>query len=171
MSKKFSSTKFGGFINKVAATGLDVISIVGKAKNGNILGAINETKNLLSKEPNKESDDLLAELIKKKFEFKSDYDKYLEDVKDARDMYESSSHTQSDKIANIVIKYNLPIIAVLVFINIIAVFQLRQYQGMVAIVSNFIGITISQLFNERQSVINFFFGSSQGSKDKDIKLK
>jgi len=38
---------------------------------------------------------------------------------------------------------------------------------LVAIVSNFIGITIGQLFNERQAVVNFFFGSSKGSKDKD----
>lgn len=170
MKKDFKSTKFGKFINKVAATGLDVVSIVGKAKSGNIIEAISETKELLSKKPNDSSDTLLSELIKKKNEFKSDFDKYLEDVKDARDMYEKASHEQSDKIADIVIKYNLPIIGVLVLVNIIAVFQLRQYQGMVAIISNFIGITISQLFSERQSVINFFFGSSKGSKDKDFKL-
>lgn len=170
MKKNFNETKFGSFINKVAATGLDVVSIVGKAKSGNILEAISDTKTLLSKKPNTESDSLLSELIKKKSEFKSDFELYLEDVKDARDMYENTSHVQGDKIADIVIKYNLPIIAVLVLINIVAVFQLRQYQGMVAIISNFIGITISQLFSERQSVINFFFGSSKGSKDKDIKL-
>jgi hypothetical protein len=37
----------------------------------------------------------------------------------------------------------------------------------IAIVSNFIGIAIGNLFSERQSVVNFFFGSSVGSKLKD----
>jgi len=171
MSKKFEEkTKLGQFLTKATSKGVNVVSAILKAKDGDFVGAYEEAKKVLNKSENIESDNLLSELIKKKTEFRSDYDKYLEDVKDARSMYETASKTQSNKIADIVIKYNLPIIGILVLINIIAVFQLRQYQGMVAIVSNFIGITISQLFNERQSVINFFFGSSQGSKDKSIRL-
>jgi hypothetical protein len=44
---------------------------------------------------------------------------------------------------------------------------LKDEGEVIAIVSNFIGIAMGHLFNERQSVINFFFGSSRGSKLKD----
>ena len=165
-----NKTKLGKFLSKAKDRGIDVFQAVKLAKENDFIGAFTEIKSALSKSPNNSNEDLLSELVKKKTEFREDYVKYLEDVQDAREMYQNTEHKQSNKIADIVIKFNLPIIAILVLINILAVFQLRQYQGMVAIVSNFIGITISQLFNERQSVINFFFGSSQGSKDKSIKL-
>ena len=63
-------------------------------------------------------------------------------------------------------KYNLVIVFLLVIINVIAVWYLKNDAAVLAIISNFIGITLGALLNERQAVINFFFGSSMGSKNK-----
>jgi len=93
---------------------------------------------------------------------------WLENTNKARDMYKSTGHEEADRIASHVIKYNLPVILALVVINIMAVTYLERGE-IIAIVSNFIGMAIHALFNERQSVINFFFGSSKGSRDKSKK--
>lgn len=163
--KKFEDkTKFGKFLSRASSKGLNVISAIGKAKDGDFIGAFEDVKKVLSKDP--QNDGLLSELIKKKSEFKSDYDKYLEDIKDARDMYTDTGHKMADQIAGKVINQNLPIIFSLIIINVLSVWLLKGQGEIIAIVSNFIGIAIGHLFNERQSIINFFFGSSRGSKDK-----
>ena len=77
-------TKFGQFLSKASNKGLNVISAIGKAKNGDFIGAYEDVKQVLSKEPNETNDNLLSELIKKKSEFKSDYQLFLEDTQDAR---------------------------------------------------------------------------------------
>ena len=94
----------------------------------------------------------------------------MKDLADARDMYKNTDHIMADEIANKIIKFNLPVILGLVVTNIAAVMLLEGKGEVIAIVSNFIGIAIGNLFVERQSVVNFFFGSSQGSKDKQEQL-
>ncbi len=89
-----------------------------------------------------------------------------QDLKDARDMYKNTGHDQADKIAHAVIRYNLPMVALLVFANAIALYFIRDATIAVAI-GNVIGASIQALWNERQQVIGFFFGSSLGSKLKD----
>ena len=78
-----------------------------------------------------------------------------------------TEHTMSDKIASQVISKNLFIIALLVFANIATLYYFKEDATLIAIVSNIIGIAIGNLFAERQAIINFFFGSSIGSKAKD----
>lgn len=89
----------------------------------------------------------------------------------AHETYRAKS-TMQDTIATKIINNNLPFIVLLVLINIAVVYFLRdkEYSVLVAAVSNIIGITIGNLFTERQSVVNFFFGSSIGSKDKQDRL-
>ena len=77
---------------------------------------------------------------------------------------------QADKIADQIIKYNLPVIFVLVLANVFIVHYLKDEATLIAIASQVIGIAIGKLFAERQSIVNFFFGSSMGSKEKDLKL-
>lgn len=76
----------------------------------------------------------------------------------------------ADTVATQIIKRNLPIIAVLLTINIAIVYFMKEFPNMIAIASNIIGIATANLFNERQAVVNFFFGSSIGSKEKDDKI-
>lgn len=90
--------------------------------------------------------------------------------KEAHETYRIN-HNMADKIAESVIKWNLPTIFVLVVINIVIVDVFKDNAPLMAIASNIIGIAIGKLFTERQAVINFFFGSSIGSKDKDIQIQ
>jgi len=89
----------------------------------------------------------------------------------ASDQYQKTGHKQADKIADHVVKYNLPTIVGLVVANAGAVWFLGEKGTLIAIVSNLIGVVIGQLLQERQSVISFFFGSSLGSKQKGVQLK
>lgn len=92
----------------------------------------------------------------------------LENTKSARDMYKVNPE-QASKVADSIMKYNLVIVFLLVIINVLAVIHLKDDAAILAIVSNFIGIVMMALIQERQSVVNFFFGSSMGSKNKTNK--
>jgi len=89
----------------------------------------------------------------------------LQNTMDARRMYEKDDGT-ADEIANVVIKYNLAIVFLLVGIQLVAVIYLAESAALLAVASNIIGIVIHALLKERQDIINFFFGSSLGSKIK-----
>lgn len=80
------------------------------------------------------------------------------------------NHSMADKIAKAIINWNLPIIFLLVFMNLYILDTFKDNASLLAVASNIIGIAIGKLFSERQSVINFFYGSSIGSKDKDVQI-
>lgn len=88
-----------------------------------------------------------------------------EDLKSARAMYSETEHTMADKIAASVIKWNLWMVVMLVGVNVGVLLYVTNPTIAVA-VGNIIGASISYLWQERQSVIGFFFGSSHGSKTK-----
>ncbi len=90
-----------------------------------------------------------------------------QDRKDARAMHNQHPE-QADKIADRIMKYNLPYILFLLVANCLAMFFLREYSAILAIVSNLIGMTLKSLFDERNCVTGFYFGSSMGSKNKDM---
>ena len=89
------------------------------------------------------------------------------DRQDARAMHNQHPE-QADKIADRIMKYNLPYILFLLVANCFAMFFLRDYSAILAIVSNLIGMTLKSLFDERNCVTGFYFGSSMGSKNKDV---
>jgi len=89
------------------------------------------------------------------------------DRQDARAMHNKHPE-QADKIADGIMKYNLPYIFVLLVANVLAMFFLKDYSAILAIVSNLLGMTIKSLFDERNCVTGFYFGSSMGSKNKDV---
>jgi len=92
----------------------------------------------------------------------------LENIKDSRSMYRINGNT-ADKIAEKIINENLWMIFGLIAVQIVTmIFVPAKYTTELAIVSNLIGIVIGKLLHERQSVINFFFGSSFGSKLKTV---
>lgn len=94
----------------------------------------------------------------------------LADVKDARDMYKITGHEQADKIADDIMKRNLPYLVGLASVNIlILVFseKLELNTPVVLAVGNLIGMVIQSLINERAQVVGFYMGSSIGSKIKD----
>jgi len=131
-------------------------SVLASAAAGNWLGAVST---LIQKDPDITKEQELA--IEKAITLE------YQDLADARDMYKTTGHEMTDFIATNIIKKNLPYIIGLVVANVAAVMVLKGQGEIIAIVSNFIGIAIANLFMERQSVVNFFFGSSVGSKLKD----
>ena len=88
----------------------------------------------------------------------------------AHETYQIKS-TMADTIAKQIITRNLPIIGILVLVNVALVYFLQDKASLIAIASNIIGVAIGNLFNERQAIVNFFFGSSLSSKDKDEQIK
>jgi len=89
----------------------------------------------------------------------------LENLQSARATYQVNP-SQVNKVADSIMTYNLVIVFLLVIINIAATIHLEDNGPLIAIVSNFIGIAIQALLNERQAVTGFFLGSSLGSKLK-----
>jgi hypothetical protein len=89
------------------------------------------------------------------------------DRQNARAMHNQHPE-QADEIANRIMKYNLPYILFLLVANCLAMFFLREFSAILAIISNLIGMTLKSLFDERNCVTGFYFGSSMGSKNKDV---
>lgn len=155
--KKFKETKVGAFLGKNAPDILDAIgdffppaAIVARI--------VNPELEKLDKAKQEEFYKLLDE------EYEKERAYALENTADARDMY-ASSKAMSDNLANRIMSYNLPVMGVMIVINVLCVLWLNS--ALLAIVSNVIGQLMQQLANERTTVVNFFFGSSLGSKTKD----
>jgi hypothetical protein len=155
MSIKLKDTKIGAFLKDKAPDVLDVVGDLLPDK-----GALGIVKNVIDKAvPDKK------EALALKKEISSMEREYLKDVQDAREMYENTDHKQADKIADKIINWNLIIILALVIIQVLVIMYV---DGQVAaVITGVVGTVIGALINERNTVVNFFFGSSQGSKDKD----
>ena len=93
----------------------------------------------------------------------------LADLADARQMYGNQS-AMADKLANRIMSWNLPAIVCLVAGNCAVVYTIENPTIAVAL-GNIIGASITYLWQERQQVVGFFFGSSIGSKDKNDLLR
>ena len=111
----------------------------------------------------KEQDSLRAQVLALAKLEQEKYDK-------AHETYQTKSG-MADGIAKQIIQRNLPIIALLVVVNVLLVYFMKDEATLIAIASNIIGITIGNLFAERQAIVNFFFGSSIGSKQKSEQIK
>jgi len=91
------------------------------------------------------------------------------DRADAREMYKHH-HGMQDKVATSIMTYNLPTVAALVLANVaIAIWVPNDYAVAMQGVGTLIGIVINALLKERQDLIGFNFGSSTGSKMKEVK--
>jgi hypothetical protein len=86
----------------------------------------------------------------------------IQTILNAQDMYKVKNE-QADKIANSIFAWNLPFIGILITVNILAV-QYITDGAMLAVVTNITGMALKTAFDERQTVLNFFFGSSMGSR-------
>ena len=89
--------------------------------------------------------------------------------KQAHETYQTKN-SMADKVALQIISRNLPLIGLLVIMNVSIVYLFKDNATLIAIASNVIGVAIGNLFSERQAVVNFFMGSSLGSKEKSLQL-
>ncbi len=160
MKKSFKDTKVGNFLSKVAPSVLDIVgdSIPG----GKMIKSLLQNSNIELSVPQEAE---LNEAIRQ-YELE-EYQMLLDDRAGARAMYISKS-VKADQIAESIMKWNLPMILGLVVLNILATLYLDK--ALLAIVANVIGFVLNALITERSTLIQFFFGSSEGSKTKDNKL-
>lgn len=86
----------------------------------------------------------------------------------ARNMYMSTGHDQADKIANGVMKWNMPLAVLIGLVQIIVLSYFTPLPDMVVLaIGNVSGYITKGLLDERATVCGFYFGSSIGSKVKD----
>lgn len=156
MKKKFKDTKVGQLLAPVAPHIIDMV--------GDVFPPAKLLKALVDNE--KSIPPNVAVDIDKALE---DYDLEVlkiqsQDRASARAMY-GLKNEKADHIASSVMKWNLPVVIALIGINVLAVMYLEA--AVIAIIANVIGFALNSLLNERLTILQFFFGSSQGSKEKD----
>ncbi len=153
-NKKFKDTKVGRFLATAAPTVLDMV--------GDAFPPVEILANMVNKtSPELKGDPAYEKALE---QYKTELEYQIENTKGARNIYTQSKDI-TDTLANKIMNWNLPLILVLVVLNIVCVRWLDS--TLLAIVSNVIGMVMQKLFEERSAVTNFFFGSSQGSKQKD----
>ena len=152
-------TRVGNWLRQIGRSDIleTAISMVGDVATGDILGAV---KTLIKQDKgiSKEQEKAANTLIE------MDY----KDRAGAREMYKEENQ-MADEIAKRVIIWNLWIVFLAIVIEILVVIYMED-KTLIAIISSAIGGLVTALLQERQQVINFFFGSSIGSKNKDKQL-
>ena len=154
-----SGTRVGNWLRKIGRSDIleTAIAMAGDVATGDFLGVV---KTLLHKDKgiSIEQEKEANKLIELDFE----------DRASAREMYKTENQ-MADQIANRVIVWNLWIVFLAIVIEILVVIYMQD-KTLIAIISSAIGGLTTALLQERQQVINFFFGSSIGSKNKDKEL-
>ena len=89
----------------------------------------------------------------------------------ATSKYINTDHKVADEIALKIIKENVYWIMLCIVIELVAIVYLQDNGNLLAVISGIFGSAITYLYQERQSVINFHFGSSLGSKIKDAFIR
>jgi hypothetical protein len=152
-------TRIGNWLRAIGRSDIldKAINMVGDVATGDILGAV---KTLIKKD-----DTISPEQEKEAFKLiELDY----QDRAGAREMYKVENQ-MADSIAKRVIVWNLWIVFIALLIEILVVIYMED-KTLIAIISSAIGGLTTALLQERQQVINFFFGSSIGSKNKEKQL-
>lgn len=154
-------TKVGNFLRELGRGDIleKALGVAGNIASGNYLGII---KTLTEQDPD------ITPTMQAEIDKRIDLD--YQDRENARKMYTESDHSMADDVAKRVINYNLWVVLAALIIEIGCVFYLED-KVLIAIISGAVGAITQALLQERQQVIAFFFGSSQGSKEKTKMLK
>lgn len=164
--KKFKDSKLFKTIKEVAPQVLDTVTDIA-ADVYPPLGAVNElVDKALGVAQDEENEDAIYELQYERGEYMKELELYYADLHSARDMYKEKSD-MADSVAKKIIDWNLWILLALVVIQVLVIMFVDGQ--IAAVVTGVVGTITGALINERNTVVNFFFGSSQGSKDKDKK--
>lgn len=162
--KKFKDSKLFKTIKEVAPQVLDTVTDIA-ADVYPPLGAVNElVDKALGVAQDEENEDAIYELQYERGEYMKELELYYADLDSARDMYKEKSD-MADSVAKKIIDWNLWILLALVVIQVLVIMFVDGQ--IAAVVTGVVGTITGALINERNTVVNFFFGSSQGSKDKD----
>jgi len=155
MKKAFKDTAIGGFLGKVAP---EVLETVGDAfPPVKVLAALFDHELQVSGEDQKKFDELLARYENEELKL------YLADVADARGM-QKTALGQDDKFSKRFIYWLTAGSLFLGFLYVFVITFLTIPAENQRFADTILGVVISIIFG---TIYNFYFGSSQGSKDKD----
>lgn len=164
--KKFKDSKLFKTIKDVAPQVLDTVTDIA----ADVYPPLGVVNNLVDKAlgvaQEEENEDAIYELQYERGEYMKELELYYADLDSARDMYKEKSD-MADSVAKKIIDWNLWILLALVIIQVLVIMFVDGQ--IAAVVTGVVGTITGALINERNTVVNFFFGSSQGSKDKDKK--
>lgn len=164
--KKFKDSKLFKTIKDVAPQVLDTVTDIA----ADVYPPLGVVNNLVDKAlgvaQEEENEDAIYELQYERGEYMKELELYYADLDSARDMYKEKSD-MADSVAKKIIDWNLWILLALVVIQVLVIMFVDGQ--IAAVVTGVVGTITGALINERNTVVNFFFGSSQGSKDKDKK--
>nr|NQU93289.1 hypothetical protein [Bacteroidota bacterium] len=147
--KSFKDTKVGNFLSKVAPDILDVVDdVFPPAK---LLTKLLEGADITPEQRTE------FDLLNREYDLK-EYQAHVEDRKRASEMY-IVKNKMADFVARNVMKWNLPLVAFLVLVNVACIIWLDKV--LLAVIANVIGMIINSLLNERLTIMNFFYGSSE----------
>jgi len=93
---------------------------------------------------------------------------YLANTAGARDMY-TESRTLADRVALGIMRYNFFFVVILLVCNAVACWYLKDHPAVLSGIATTIGFVINAFIKERSDVSNFLFGSTLGSRMKDVK--
>jgi len=164
--KKFKDSKLFQTIKNVAPEVLDTVTDIA----ADVYPPLGVVNNLVDKAlgvaKEKGDYDNIVNLEVHKEQYKQELELYYADLASARDMYKEKSD-MADDIAKKIINWNLWLLLVLVIVQVLVIMFVDGQ--IAAVVTGVVGTITGALINERNTVVNFFFGSSKGSKDKDKK--
>jgi len=158
-------SKIGGFVKEKGGPILEGILEVAD----DIYPPLSIVTNIVKKISPNLSDEEQVEVEQLLKSYHQELELHLENTKDARLMYRTTDHQTSDSIADNIITWNLWIMLGLVVVQVCVILFVEG--PVAAVVTGIVGTLTGALINERNTVINFFFGSSQGSKDKSKKFE
>lgn len=178
--KKFKDTKLSAFLNKAKDVavdkGPDLVGAIGLAMTGNPTAAIGKAITALTSSNADGTNELAEELNRDRELYIEEFELHVRNTESAREMYKTANE-QADKIADNIFNKNLIMVLVLVLVNVgiyLIEYFIEMPNGMtvgVTVVSNLITFVIKGLLDERSTVVNFYFGSSMGSKQKSKELE
>lgn len=170
---KHGKTRLGAILSKVAKSlpslADDVLNVVTSSNPiGTAFGVLKDK--LKSPETGQVGDNFLKQINELSESEMKKFEMSLKDIDSARNMYTNTGHEQADKIAENIMKRNLPYIVVMASVNVLVLLFAESFDlstAVVLAVGNVIGMVIQSLINERAQVVGFYMGSSIGSKLKD----
>jgi len=167
--KPFSETVFGKIVNGVKDHGVDVLGVAAKVASGNVVGAVNDVKSILSgKESIPEVSSALKELELRAKEIELEHRKYdieefsaeTKDRERATDLFKHDNVLQKVFAVTFLIGYFLITIMMFYGAYLVAVEGIKLDNYMVALVTS----TFTAMSTKVNTIVDFLFGGSVGGK-------
>lgn len=180
-----------GLVKKVPSIAADVADVI--ISPNPVGAAVGKIGNLLRSQAEKDEQAKLALLEFEKYEKEWEKEMYaleieaykteVDDRRSARDKYINADRSSADEIGRKIINRNLTYIFILVMVQLVvsvATVFLSNYiiedksiavtlgTSLGSVVGTAVGTVIGSLLQERNQVVSFHFGSSMGSRIKDI---